>query len=182
MAVSDMMATLSGLGFEHVLLWLLTFAIFNGLMGQAKILDKARETRAIISIVAGLFVIIAVPTELISVISNMSAGMILVVMAILVVMVFFEAMGVKHRNRQMVGQDKQGKPVWDIDEESLFTKHKYIMAAVLIIAAVLIFFGSGGASILGGQGIEITEETITSITLIIVVMVAIIWMISGKNA
>ena len=182
MPITEMLTTLSSLGFAHVLLWLLTFAIVNGLMAQAKMLDNARETRAIIAIVAGFFVVLATPVELISVISNMSAGMILVVMALLVIFIFVEALGVKTTMKVTSKDPKTGQPVEGHQEVAYFTKHGYIVAAVLIIVAVLIFFASGGGQFLGLQGISVTGEGMSSAVLIIVVIFAIIWLIAGEQA
>jgi hypothetical protein len=182
MAITDTLATLSDLGFEHVLLWLFTFAIINGLFAQGKILDNARETRAIIGIVAGLFVVLSTPVEMIAVISNMSAGMILVIMAFLAVMVFFEAAQIKHIPKKVV-QAKDGSVRQFDDPEnatSFFTQHPYIMAAVMIIIAVLLFFGSGGGVLLGIEGVDITNDNISSVGLIIVVIVAVIWLIKEE--
>lgn len=183
MSFNTILETLSGLGFEHVLLWLLTFALIHGLMGQARILDNARETRAIIAIVAGFFVILAAPEELINVISNMSAGMILIVMAILVIVAFVEALGLKHVVYESAGihpetRQEIKRPV----QVGFFTRHTYILAAVLIIVGILIFFGSGGASLLGLENVEIDDETITSVILIIVIIISVLWMIQGEKA
>ena len=182
MAITDTLATLTDLGFEHVLLWLFTFAIINGLLAQGKILDNARETRAIIGIVAGLFVVLSTPVEMIAVISNMSAGMILVIMAFLAIMVFFEAAQVKHV-QHYPETDASGRQTGKIKsvESPFFTHHTYIMAAVIIIIAVLLFFGSGGGTLLGFEGTEITNDNISSVGLIIVVIVAVIWLIKEEN-
>jgi len=183
MALVDVLNTLSSMGFEHVLLWLLAFAIVHGLMGQAKILEKAKETRAIIAIVAGFMVVLAMPGQLVDIISNMSAGMVLVVMGLLILVAFVEALGLKNVVYKSAGKHPQtGQEMKEPVLVGFFTQHTYIIAAVLIIVAVLIFFGSGGGALLGIEDMEITGESMTSIVLIIVVIVSVLWMIQGKDA
>src|SRR3990172_5660582 len=84
---------LERLGFADILLWLLTFAVVYGILSQVKV-PATNAPRAIISIVAGFLVLLAVPTQLVDVLSNISSSLILVGLGILALVVFLEVAGV----------------------------------------------------------------------------------------
>ena len=175
MAITDMIATLENLGLAEVMLWLLTFAVFYGILSKLEILKK--EASAIVAFVIGFFVLLATPANLIAVLAKMSSSLILVILGILVLLVFIEVAGLKHR--EVVGQDKDGKPIFNF--VSLFTKHASVAAIAFIIIAILIFVGAGGLNLLG-VNINLTSTSSMSILFFVVIILAVLWMIQGKNA
>src|SRR3989344_7075079 len=96
----DTLSQLERLGFPDLLLWLLTFAIVYGVLKQAN-MPKSEASRAIIAIVSGLFVLMASPASLITIISKMSTNLILIVLGLLVVIIFLEASKVKVSHGQL---------------------------------------------------------------------------------
>ncbi len=169
------------LGFADILLWLLTFAVVYGVLTQVKI-PASNAARAIISIVAGFLVLLAVPAQLITVLSNMSSNLILIVLGILALIVFLEVAGVKTKGK-VVGQHKEtGEYAYEHkDPISYLTYHKNVTAAVIIIIAALVFIGSGGLGLLGLSSIP--QFDLTGLFFFIVIIMAVIWMIaeSGKK-
>jgi len=167
---------LERLGFADILLWLLTFAVLYGVLGQVKIPER-KEARAIISIVVGLLVIFAAPAALTSFIAKMSTSFVLVALGLLVVLVFLEAAGVKHKVPIV---DKTGKPTGKFEDMPFFSKHPYIIGLTFVIIAILIFVASGGMGVLGWRmpyGFDITG-TIFFVAMIL----AIVWMIGNREA
>jgi hypothetical protein len=175
-------ATLSNMGLPEILLLLLSFAIFYGVLTQVN-MPANKESRAIISIVAAFFVLLATPISLIQVLSQMSSSLILVVLGVLVLMIFMEIAGIKHVEYYSE-QDKEGKVTTKKIEIPLFTKHKYITFFVFLIITILIFIGAGGLNLLGFSAIRMISSAMTSMVFFVVIILAIMWMItegSGKK-
>ena len=87
------MAWLTSLGLAQVLLWILTFAVVFAVLTKAKIFSRAPAT--LISVVAGIFVLMAVPSALIAVISGLSTGLIAVAVGVLVLIALLEVAGAR---------------------------------------------------------------------------------------
>ena len=167
---------LQRLGFADVLLWLLTFAIMYGVLEQVKIPDR-KEARAIIAIVVGLLVLFAAPQTLTSFIGRMSTAFVLVAIGILVLIVFLEAAGLKHKVPIL---DKTGKPTGKFEEMPFLSKHPYIIGLTFVIIAILIFVAAGGLGLLGWKlpyGFDVT-----GVIFFVAIILAIILMIGTKEA
>lgn len=162
------------LGFADVLLWLLTFAIFYGVLSQVKI-PKSNATRGIISIVVGFLVLMAAPAKLVGILSVMSSNLLLIVLGILVFLIFIEVSGVKFY--EGAAKDKEGNPVPIYS--TLTQKYGKIFAIVLIIIAALIFVGAGGLKLLGWE-IALGPLSTMSTLFFVVIILAIFWMIAEK--
>jgi len=169
-------AMLENLGLPEVMLWLLTFAIVYGVLSKINIMK--REASAIVAIVIGFFVLFATPVSMIAVLSQMSSSLILVVLGILVLLVFLEAAGIKHK--EYITDPKTGKIIEEI-ETSLFTKHKEIAAVTFIIISILIFIGAGGMNLLGWN-LNLTGTSSMSLLFFVVIILAVLWLIRGKDA
>ncbi len=173
---------LERLGFPDLLLWLLTFAVVYGVLSQAKV-PKSAASRAIISIVSGMLVLMAAPASLISIISNMSTNLIVLILGLLTLIVFLEAAGVKVGKFTGVAPKnekgehelkKTGEP------KKLFEKHSMEFAVVLIILAGLVFVGSGGLNLMGGN-ISFGETNLVSIGFLVAVVLAVLVLYMEKS-
>ncbi|MFQ6009522.1 MAG: hypothetical protein ACE5J7_00140 [Candidatus Aenigmatarchaeota archaeon] len=177
MVTDPITAYLTTLGFPQIMLWLLSFAALYGLMSQASV-PKDKPSRAIISIVAAFFVILATPTALIEVIERMSTSLILVVLGILLIIVFLEVAGIKAH----VVTRKQTKE--GVKEEvvavPIFERYGTAFALIFIIIAVLIFIGAGGLNLLGFN-ISLTGVNTMTILFFIVIILAVMWMIFERG-
>lgn len=172
---------LERLGFPDLLLWLLTFAIVYGVLSQAKIPQSA-ASRAIIAIVSGLLVLMAAPASLITVLSNMSSNLILLVLGLLVLIVFVEASGVKLGKLEGVFvQGEGGKSVFRGKEPKKFhEQHPLAIAIILVMVVGLIFVGSGGLQLLGFQSINLAQQNLVSIGFLVAVILAILFLYMEK--
>lgn len=130
------MAFLTGLGLPEVLLWVLAFAVIFGILTKLQIFGKGRAAPALISIVVGFMVLLAVPAALISVISSMSTGLLVVAIGFLVIMSLIEFTGTK---APYVQYDNQGKPA-GIGYDHPFKSHSTVVAILLIVIAAIIFW------------------------------------------
>jgi hypothetical protein len=156
------MAFLTGLGLPQVLLWVLTFAIVFAVLTRAKVFGRAPS--ALVAIVAGVFVLMAVPNALIAVIANMSTGLLVLATGILVFISLIFVSGAT----TVVGSGDQARQVpWHVG-------HSTAIAAVVLVLAAIAFFVSGGAALVG-IGIPIFGM---GTWLLILVGVAVLWMFS----
>jgi hypothetical protein len=172
--VSTVGMFLQRLGFADIMLWLLTFAIMYGVLGQANV-PKSKEARAIISIVVGLLVLFAAPQTLVAFLAQMSASFVLVAIGLLVLIVFLEAAGIKHK--VPVINPKTGKP--GIEEHPFLSAHPTITGITFVIIAVLIFVGAGGLNLLGLKipyGFDLT-----GVIFFVAIIVAILWILGTKE-
>jgi hypothetical protein len=167
--VTTGMAFLTGLGLPEILLWVLTFAVVFGILMKLKIFSRAPS--ALISIVIGFLVLLAVPAALITVIASMSSGLLVAAIGFLVLLAIIEFANL--RDMKIIGQDKEGKPIKDFNHP--LHMHSTIMTIVVLGIAALIFWVSGGAAFIGiGALPAISMGT----WLLIIVGGAVLWMLS----
>ena len=176
----DTITFLQNLGLPQILLWLLSFAVVNGILTQAKTPASA-FARGIISIVLAFLVILSAPTSLTATLAQISSSIVLVLVGILLLVVFLEAAGAKSKVVKVTGKDEKGKPITEVEEITIFQEHGKAFAAVFLIIAILIFVNSGGLGLLGLQGIQITEQSTLSIAFFILILIAVAWMISDPK-
>ncbi len=173
----DTLSQLERLGFPDLLLWLLTFAIVYGVLKQANI-PKSEASRAIIAIVSGLFVLMAAPASLITIISKMSTNLILIVLGLLTLIAFLEASGTKVAHGVLVGGNPKDEGIYvrgrkpGRGAESVFKKHGLEIGIIVLILVGLVFVGSGGLSVLGIQNINLTEQSTLTIGILVLVILA----------
>jgi len=150
--VTTGMAFLTGLGLPEILLWVLAFAVTFGILVELKIFKRAPS--ALISIVIGFFVLMAVPAAAISVIATMSTALILAAIGLLVLMTLLVSGGVG----------------------GIYRKFSWVVELAIIALVALVFVGSGGLALIG---ISLpTLAWLGSIPWILVVVgVAVLWMI-----
>ncbi|MDD5416948.1 MAG: hypothetical protein PHU12_03150 [Candidatus Aenigmarchaeota archaeon] len=183
--MADIFSSLATLGFPQILLWLLTFAVVYGVLSHVgeKGMPKSNAARAIISMVAAFMVLFGTPAALITVMTKMSASLILVVVALLIMIVFLEVLGVKFsREVETIGLDKEGRPVKTKTpvNVSLFEKYMLEFGVILLLLVVYIFFASGGADLIGMPRLYFNQQTIATLAFFGVIIAAIMWMIKGK--
>ncbi|MFZ3077555.1 MAG: hypothetical protein WA139_03810 [Candidatus Aenigmatarchaeota archaeon] len=178
MALVEGINFLENLEFAKIVLWLLSFALVYGLLSHIgkKGMPESNVARGIIGIVAAFFVLLSVPTQLMTVLSSMSTGLVLLVIGILVFMVFIELAGVKLGKYEV----KQGVHVEHQAGQKVFEKHSQFFAVLLIIFAILVFVAAGGLNLLG---FNIPLNSSTSMTLLIlgVIVLAVYWLINEKQ-
>lgn len=159
------MAWLAGLGLPQILLWVLTFAVVFEVLSRLKILGRAPA--AIVSVITGLFVLMAVPNAVIQVIASMSTGLITLVIGLISLVALLEVAGVRH-----ITYDKDGKAT---GAYPYLQKHGTVVALVLFGLAVAIFVAAGG---LGLVGIAALPSIGLGTWVLIAIGVAVLWMFS----
>lgn len=177
MVDTSIVGVIQRLGIGDILLWLLSFAIVYGILSMVNI-PKQKSIQGIIAIVLAFMVLLAVPAALITTLSTLSTGLVVVMLGILVFLVLVEAAGMKHyEKRKITGKTEAGEPyeLPALEEIPLFTKHKEILAAALVIIAVLIFVGAGGLNLIGFK----LNIDITGVAFLIMIILAVLWMIKG---
>lgn len=163
--VTTGLAFLTGLGLPEVLLWVLTFAVVFAVLTKLKVFGRAPA--ALVSIVAGVFVLLAVPAALITVIAGMSTGLVAIAIGILVLIAILEVAGTKHYVK-----DREGKV---LDIQPWLTGHSTAVSAVLIVLAAIVFWVSGGAALIGFGTLPVFG---LGTWVVILVGIAVLWMLS----
>ncbi len=177
MALIEGIQFLDRLGFPDIVLWLLSFALVYGILGQVKI-PKSNIARAIIALVAAFFVLMSAPAQLISVLSSMSTGLVVIIMGLLVFIVFLEAAGVK-LGKVEKSRTEKGVELKQEVHYRVFEKHSKEFTALLIIFALVVFIAAGGMNLLGFNLILNSSSTMT-LFVIGVIILAVFWLISEK--
>ncbi|MBL7160137.1 MAG: hypothetical protein ISS95_01085 [Candidatus Aenigmarchaeota archaeon] len=172
---------IQGMGLEEILLWVLSFAVVFGILSQvgSKGLPESKPIRGIISIVIAFFALFAAAgTGLIDVISGMSVGLLLIIIAIVVFIVFLETAGVRTSKFK---KDKEGTII-KTQGESILKQHPMVFAAILVVIAAIIFISAGGLDLLGFTGgASLGETNIMSLMFFGIIALAIIWLIANPD-
>lgn len=169
----DLLMPLERLGFADITLWMISFALVYGLMSQAKV-PKDKAPRAIIGFVVSFMVLLATPGALLTTITNLGTGLLVVLLGIIMLMVFVEAGGVKHYVLTK-GKDEKGKDIEYNREVKLFQKTPLLTAAVLIVVAIVLFLGAGGLSV---ANIQLPIDPLGAAFLAMVAL-AVVWLVVG---
>jgi len=160
--VEDLIVNLRAIGFQLVLLWLLTLAVVYGILSHME-LPKSTSARGVISIVSAFMVLLAAAgTQAADFISNLVTSSILVAFGLLVAMIFLEITGTK------------------VGGEHIFAKHPKFFAAALLILAILIFIGAGGLELLNIPVFALSDPLI-AIIFFLLIMVASIWILIKES-
>ena len=148
-----------GLGFVHILLWVLTFAIVFGLLRAMKAFGDNKKVSALVSIVLAFFVIIAVPTTVIAVVSGLSNSLIVLAIGLVIVMALLGIVGV-----------------------SISDTWKKWIAILIALIAIAVFAGAGGLSLIGLGSLPALGTLFSTGTWVLILMgIAVLWMLSEDN-
>jgi hypothetical protein len=160
--VESLIVNLRAIGFQLVLLWLLTLAVVYGILSHME-LPKSLSARGVIAIVSAFMVLLAAAgTQAADFISNLVTSSILVAFGLLVAMIFLEITGTK------------------VGGEHIFAKHPKFFAAALLILAILIFIGAGGLGLLNIPVFALSDPLI-AIIFFLLIMVASIWILIKES-
>ncbi|MEM5814856.1 MAG: hypothetical protein QXD77_03500 [Candidatus Aenigmatarchaeota archaeon] len=179
MAGADMFGELQRLGFPDVLLWLLTFAVIFGILSQTQ-MPKSKASRGIIAIGIATLVMLSAPANLLLFLSEMSSGLVLVVIAVLILVAFVETAGVTATKQVARKDEKTGKTVFQNVSVPIFQAYGKIFAIIFVIIVMLIFLGAGGWQLLGFGNITpkgIGSESMLGIIFLAAVVIGVLWMI-----
>jgi len=166
------MAFLTGLGLPEVLLWVLSFAVVYGILTKVAIF-KTKAPAALVSIIVGFMILLAVPGSVISVIATMSTGLIVAAIGFLVILSLIEVGNIKGTK---MAEDKAGNKYHQPMHP--FAAHGTIMTIIVIGVAALIFWMSGGAALIGLGALPAIGA---GSWLLIIVGLAVLWMFSEKE-
>lgn len=156
--IEELIFNLKAIGFQLVLLWLLTLAVVYGILSHLE-LPKSITARGVISIVSAFMVLLAAAgSQAANFISNLITSSILVAFGLMIAMIFLEITGTKSGG------------------EHIFAKHPKFFGMALIILAILIFIGAGGLSLLNIPVFALSDPLI-AIIFFLLIMVASIWIL-----
>lgn len=180
--MADLLLPLERLGFGDILLWLLSFALVYGILNQVG-MPKSKPVRGIISIVVAFFVLLSAPAMIISTLTNLSTGLLVVLLGILVIFTFLEIAGVKHlkavKGKYKTPDGKEVEGISGYQAAPMFTGHPKVWAAVLILVAIVLFVGAGGLSITGlalPAGIDPMGAAVMAM-----IALAVVWLVMEKG-
>lgn len=160
--IEDLIVNLRAVGFQLVLLWLLTLAVVYGVLSHLE-LPKSISARGVISIVSAFMVLVAAAgTQAANFISTLTTSAILVAVGLMLTMIFLEITGTK------------------VGGESIFAKNPKFFGAALIILSILIFIGAGGLQLLNIPVFAISDPLI-AIIFFLLIMVASVWILIKES-
>jgi hypothetical protein len=156
--IEELIVNLRAIGFQLVLLWLLTLAVVYGILSHLE-LPKSITARGVISIVSAFMVLLAAAgSQAADFISNLITSSVLVAFGLMIAMIFLEITGTKAGG------------------EHIFAKHPKFFGMALIILAILIFIGAGGLGLLNIPVFALSDPLI-AIIFFLLIMVASIWIL-----
>jgi len=160
--IEELIINLRAIGFQLVLLWLLTLAVVYGILSHLE-LPKSITARGVISIVAAFMVLLAAAgTQAANFISNLTTSSVLVAFGLIIAMIFLEITGTK------------------VSGEHIFAKHPRFFGAAILILAILIFIGAGGLTLLNIP-IFVLSDPLIAIIFFLLIMVASIWIMVKES-
>ena len=160
--IEDLIINLKAIGFQLVLLWLLTLAVVYGVLSHLE-LPKSITARGVISIVSAFMVLVAAAgTQAADFISTLVTSSVLVAFGLMIAMIFLEITGAK------------------ADGQHIFAKHPRFFGAALIILAILIFIGAGGLGLLNIPIFALSDPLI-AIIFFLLIMVASVWILVKES-
>ncbi len=160
--IESLILNLRAVGFQLVLLWMLTLAVVYGILSHLE-LPKSVTSRGVIAIVSSFMVLIAAAgTQAANFVSNLVTSSILVAFGLIIAMIFLEITGSKS------------------DGQHIFAKHPRFFGGALIVLFILIFIGAGGLSLLNIPTIGLSDPLIV-IVLFLLIMVASIWILVKES-
>jgi hypothetical protein len=160
--IEGLIVNLRAIGFQLVLLWLLTLAVVYGILSHLE-LPKSITARGVISIVSAFMVLLAAAgSQAADFISNLITSSVLVAFGLMIAMIFLEITGTKAGG------------------EHIFAKHPRFFGAALIILAILIFIGAGGLNLLNIPVFALSDPLI-AIIFFLLIMVASIWILVKES-
>jgi hypothetical protein len=171
--ITSAIAFLSNLGFAQILLWLATFAIVYGL---GKRVFGSKSVSAIIGIVAGFLVLMAVPVALLTYLSTLSTSLMVVGIAIVVILILLELTGSKlHVFNRFTGKinEKTGQPIFEPR-----TMVPLLIALAVLGISVWVFAQSGGLTFLGLAAFPTIDWSMA--IFVIVILGALYWLVTEE--
>jgi len=156
--IENLIVGLRAIGFQLVLLWLLTLAIVYGVLSHIEV-PKSTSARSVISIVSAFMVLLAAAAFQTAIfVSNLITAGVAVAFSLMILMVFLEITGAKYEGVH------------------IFSKHPRFFGAVLIVVLISIFLGAGGSALIPATASFIRIDSVAIATILfLVVMVAAIW-------
>lgn len=174
------LSLLQSMGLPEITLWLLSFAILYGILGQAE-MPKSKASRMIISIVIAFFVVMSAPAQITDFLSKMTSNLVIVLIGVIVLLIFVEVAGVK-AGKSVPVVDEKNKPTGEMKyvQTSIFEQYGYYFVAAFLIIAALIFANSGGLALLGWN-FNLSPASTTTIIFIAILIIAVMWMVSERK-
>ena len=140
-------------GFMLVLLWMLALSVVYGILSHVGI-PKSKTVQGVISISVSFLVLLAeAAASAATFVSNLMTAGIVIVFGLMLVVIFFEFLGVKR--------------------EHVFGAHPKWFGIALIIILILIFIGAGGLGLLNIPAIHVTSPMVAIIFFVAVMAVAV---------
>jgi tryptophan-rich sensory protein len=94
--------------------------------------------------------------------------------------VFLEVTGVQYHSKIPIKDEKGNIKEWKELNTPIFKQHPRLFAIIFVIIAIMVFIGSGGLQLLGWQ-FNLNSQQVMTIMFFVVILMAIAWMIGEKE-
>ncbi len=147
-------------GFMLVLLWLLTLSIVYGILSHVKI-PSSKTVQGVIAIAVSFLVLLAAAAgQAATFVSNMVTAGIVIVFGLILVLIFFEFLG--------------------LERPKVMGAHPKFFGLALLVLVILIFIGAGGLGLLNIPTINITTPLVAIIFFLVIMAVAV-WVLMKET-
>lgn len=157
--IEQMLLSLKSMGFDLILVWMLSIAIIYGVLTKIK-MPESYSARGVISIVAGFLIMLAsAGTAIPVIIQNLVVALIVIGFVLLLVIIFLELMGIK--------------------SAELLEKHSNIALIIIAVIVFFIFLSSGAESILNVK--LFISQNVLALVLFFVFASFVIWIMAKEG-
>ena len=154
-----MLLTLKEMGFDLILVWMLSMAIIYGILTKLK-MPESYSARGTIAIASGFLIMLAsAGTAIPMIIQNLVVSLIVVGFVLLLIVIFLELMGIK----------------------AVETLEKYSSIALIavVVIAFLIFLSSGATNLFNLH--VFFSQTTLALVLFLVFMSFVVWIMAKEE-
>lgn len=175
--IEDVQSLVNSEFFAFALPFLLGFAVVYGVLSTVK-LPKDKHVRVALGLVVGFLVLPSGPF-LVSVLTPLSGGVAVAIGAFLLLIIFFELLGIKSSRKIPVKDERTGQTSEVIERVSVFEGHYKTFLAIIIIVLGLIAINSGVFGVLGIP----TPEFLTNapLVLFLIFIIAVVWWVTARD-
>ena len=157
--LEEMLVKLKAMGFDLILVWMLSIAIIYGILTKIK-MPESYSARGVISIAAGFLIMLASAGSGIPVIiQNIVVSLIVIGFVLLLVIIFLELMGIK--------------------STEIMQKYSPLVLISIAVIAFLVFLSSGATNLFNVR-IAFSQGTLALI-IFLILMSFVIWVLAQEG-
>lgn len=158
--IEQMLIRLKEMGFDLILVWMLSIAIIYGILTKIK-MPESYSARGVIAIASGFLIMLASAGTIIpTIIQNIVVSLIVIGFVLLLIVIFLELMGIKAADTLQA--------------------HSNIILIIIAVVVFLVFLSSGARKIFNNINIFISQN-ILMFVLFLIFASFVIWIMAKET-